>query len=206
MRCREGIRLHVGRRVARLRAAHGESLREAAQRTGVSHTTIARIEKGEVSESFHTTLRKIAEGYGVQMDFLLAGEGPRRSLDAARDRLAPLDRFRLYFAPPQTRSRLILDLLSAGAASGPKVDEQAWAGGARAPTGEVLSQLTGIPAPWFMGGSLDDEGLGLLSPEHISAYIRLARKAAEAGISPQMLTMAIDLLIMKQQQRRVAAG
>lgn len=65
--------MSVGRRVYLLRSAHQESLREAAIRTGVSHTTIARIEKGVITSSFHYTLDKIAAGYGVPVEYLLNG-------------------------------------------------------------------------------------------------------------------------------------
>lgn len=63
----------IADRVAGLRASHGESLREASIRTGVSHTTIARIEKGEVTGSFHSTLKKVSDGYGVDVHWLLTG-------------------------------------------------------------------------------------------------------------------------------------
>lgn len=63
--------MQVGRRVAALRAAHGESLRMAAARTGVSHTTIARIENGKITRSMHSTLCKIAEGYRVPAEYLV---------------------------------------------------------------------------------------------------------------------------------------
>lgn len=79
-----GILMNVARRVARLRITHGESLREAARRTGVSHTTILRIEKGEVTGSFHETLQKIAAGYGTTLEYLLTGQ------DATRSAAAPL--------------------------------------------------------------------------------------------------------------------
>jgi transcriptional regulator with XRE-family HTH domain len=79
--------MSVGQRVAQLRAAHGESLREAAIRTGVSHTTIARIEKGAVTGSFQHTLRQIAQGYGVPFEFLLSDQ------DQVPPRPLPLGRF-----------------------------------------------------------------------------------------------------------------
>jgi transcriptional regulator with XRE-family HTH domain len=101
--------MHVGRRVAKLRAAHGESLREAAARTGVSHTTIARIEKGEVTGSFHSTLRKIADGYDVRMEFLLTGRDPRQDFELAIRRLPPDDRSRLYFVSARARVKMVLD-------------------------------------------------------------------------------------------------
>lgn len=66
----------IGLRVAALRAANHESLREAAGRTGVSHTTIARIEKGQVAGCLDSTLRKIAQGYGVSIESLMGEQLP----------------------------------------------------------------------------------------------------------------------------------
>ena len=50
-------------------------------RTGVSHTTIARIEKGEVTASFHRTIKMIADGYGVSMDYVLSGKLPPQDVE-----------------------------------------------------------------------------------------------------------------------------
>lgn len=50
-------------------------------RTGVSHTTIARIEKGEVTASFHRTIKLIADGYGVSMDYVLSGKLPPQDVE-----------------------------------------------------------------------------------------------------------------------------
>lgn len=82
----------VAERVARLRAAHGESLRDAAARTKVSYSTISRIERGEVTGSFSRTLAKIADGYGVDAHYLLTGE---ESVETLRLH-TPEDRARLY--------------------------------------------------------------------------------------------------------------
>lgn len=124
--------MYIGRRVGMLREAHGESLREAAVRTGVSHTTIARIEKGEVVNSFQNTLFKIARGYGVSMEYLLTGRDPSRDLEAL---------FKL----------------------------QSLGDGERAPVPTAA----------------------------VDAYVRLVRKAVEAGIQPHVLDMALDLLAAK---------
>lgn len=75
--------MHTGHRVARLRASFGESLRDAAVRTGLSHTTIARIESGQVSAALNSTLLKIAQGYGVSVEFLLDGRETEGDFAAA---------------------------------------------------------------------------------------------------------------------------
>lgn len=213
--------MHVGRRVAKLRAAHGESLREAAVRTGVSHTTIARIEKGEVTGSFHSTLRKIADGYGVRMEFLLTGRDPRQDFELTIRRLPSDDRSRLYFVSARARIKMVLDFLATEYPNEFSVDQLARAIGLSEATfqelldtwhvaeiseeqsaelARTLSRITGISGHWFRLGSLGGEQAELVPKETISSYILLMKKAAHAGIQPQILDMAIDLLIMKGRE------
>lgn len=209
--------MYVGRRVAKLRAAHGESLREAAQRTGVSHTTIARIEKGEVTGSFHSTLRKIADGYGVRMEYLLTGRDPRQDFEFSIRKLPSEDRSKLYFASPKARTKMVLDFLSAEYAnefsleliasqsgiSQPEFQEllNSWSEdmpeGAYLHVAEALSRLTGISPHWFHWGTLGSESSDSVPTAVVSSYVQLMKKAAQAGIRPDVLDMAIDLLIMK---------
>jgi transcriptional regulator with XRE-family HTH domain len=212
----------VGRRIAKLRAAHGESLRDAASRTGVSHTTIARIEKGEVTGSFHKTLRKIADGYGVRMEFLLTGRDPRQDFEQAIRRLCPEDRSKLYFVSARTRIKMVLDFLMAEYPDEFSLDHLAQTVGTDVDTfqllmdrwhtepldeeanlrlAEGLSRLTGISPHWFRWGTLGNEQAELIPKETISAYVNLMKKAAQNGIQPQVLDMAIDLLIMRNKDK-----
>lgn len=209
--------VHVGRRIAKLRAAFGESLRDAAVRTGVSHTTIARIEKGEVTGSFHSTLRKIAEGYGVRVEFLLTGRDPRRDFDQFLRHLPAEEQGRLYFMSMEARIRLVLNFLATEypdeLAGSPLTDSWGWAG--TTPKLEDcspaqlqqlaghLSRVTGIAEQWFYSGAGDDPDTPDLPMETLSAYVQVMRKAAQASVHPEMLEMAIDLLIMKHQISRV---
>lgn len=211
--------MHVGKRVGQLRSAHGESLREAAMRTGVSHTTIARIEKGEVTGSFHSTLLKIAEGYGVKMEFLLTGRDPRQDFEFSIRRLSPEERSRLYFASPRTRTRMVLDFLIAeypNEFSLGKIADQAgidrhtfqemlqnWFSSDipeayYTQVAHALSRMTGIHQHWFHRGSLGTEEELQMAPELLESYAGLMRKAHDNGITPEVLDMAIDLLILKQ--------
>jgi transcriptional regulator with XRE-family HTH domain len=217
--------VNVGRRVAKLRAAHGESLREAAIRTGVSHTTIARIEKGEVTGSFHSTLRKIADGYGVRIEFLLTGRDPRQEFEGSIRRLSPEARNRLYFVSPRTRIKMVLDFLTTEYPNEITVDQIGALVGHDGPTfqalidrwhldaipeelslriAEALGRMTGISAHWFKWGSLGSEFGDLISKETVSAYMNIMKKAAQAGIQPQVLDMAIDLLIMRNKEAAIS--
>lgn len=213
--------VQVGRRVAKLRSAHGESLREAAIRTGVSHTTIARIEKGEVTGSFHSTLRKIADGYGVKVEYLLNGRDPRQDFEFSIRRLTTEERSRLYFVSPRTRVKMVLDFLIAEYPSEFPVEQIALAIGfdvrtfqalldqwntadlpeeANIRISEALSRLTGISSHWFRWGALGAEPAEPVAAETVQAYVNLMKKAAQAGIQPRVLDMAIDLLIMKNKE------
>lgn len=217
--------MYVGRRVAKLRAAHGESLREAAVRTGVSHTTIARIEKGEVTGSFHSTLRKIADGYGVRMEFLLTGRDPRQDFEFSIRRLPSEERSKLYFVSPRTRMKMVLDFLTAEYAhefSLEQIGEIIGMDGRNfqhllnqwsieempedvyLKMAEALSRMTGISPHWFHWGSLGTETSESVPAEMVSQYVHLMKKAAQAGIQPDVLDMAIDLLVMRNKEQAQA--
>jgi transcriptional regulator with XRE-family HTH domain len=209
----------VGRRVAMLRTAHEESLREAAIRTGVSHTTIARIEQGAVTGSFHKTLQKIAQGYGVKIELLLTGRDPARDFKAHLQHLRAEDRYALYFISSLERTKMVLDfmLIEYGnefsqeqLAHAIGIDETMLEQIARSHTpvgipdaiverfGEAIARTTGIPLTWFTYGSLGDRQMDPLPDKMVSDYVTLIKKAAKANIQPQMLERAIDLLITKK--------
>lgn len=211
----------VSERISRLRAAHGDSLRDASLRTGVSHTTIARIEKGEVTGSFHSTLRKIAEGYGVRVEYLLTGRDPKQDFAFSIRQLPAAERSKLYFVSPRTRVKMLLDFLVAeyeNEFSLNMIAEQAklsvgefqllleqWnevdmSEDTYLRVAQALSRLTGISQHWFRWGALDEEMPQAVSGDSVNAYVELMKKAAKNGIQPAVLDMAIDLLIMKSHE------
>lgn len=213
--------MHVGRRVSALRIAHGDSLREAAARTGVSHTTIARIENGQATTSFHSTLRKIAEGYGVTIEYLMTGRDPRQDFEMSLQRLRPEERSRLYFTSSLARTRMVLQFLIAEYPHEFPIDQLAAALSVEPGTigrlledgeashlpesvvhkmGDDLARLTGISRHWFHSGYMGNEQPENISPETFASYLELMKKAAQAGVKPDVLEMAIDLLIIKQRE------
>lgn len=213
-------RTHIGKRVAALRTAHGESLRQAATRTGVSHTTIGRIENGQATSSLHSTLRKIAEGYGVTVEYLMTGRDPKRDFESSLRQLPPEKRSRLYFASPLNRVRMVLqfliaeypdefplDRLAASLGVLPADLQQIIEGEEQGSEeqvrriGDDLSRLTGISPHWFRAGYTGSEQGDSIPPDTFAAYIQLMKKAAEAGVRPDVLEMAIDLLILKHTER-----
>lgn len=207
----------IGRRIAAIREARGESLREAALRTGVSHTTIARIEKGEVTGSFHSTLQRIAAGYGVKLEYLLTGRDPRREFEQSILELPPDARDQLYFVTPGVRVGMVLRFLLAGYRS--EIDFAAlactvgWeesslfrltdAATAQAVPLEIIRRLagelttvTGIAAEWFEWGIIGNEPG---TPASIGQYLPIMRRASEESVPPHLLEAAIDLLIARHQ-------
>ncbi len=208
--------MQIGRRVAKLREAHGESLRDAAYRTGVSHTTIARIEKDDVIGSFQSTLRKIADGYGVRVEYLLGSRDPRQEFLGAIGRLNQYERARLCFLSMRSRLRMTVDFLTSEFPDEFSVEQLTQVLGT-SPTAleamleketeepapqdsrmaETLSRLTGIPFPWFTSGAISSEPGEAIASEQASQLARLMKKAALAGLAPTELEMAIDLLITR---------
>lgn len=219
-------RVHIGKRVAALRDAHGDSLRQAAARTGVSHTTIGRLETGQATTSLHSTLRKIADGYGVTIEYLLTGRDPKRDFEASIQQLPPEERSRLFFTSPADRVRMVLRFLLteypsefpletlAESLSVPLATLQglleegdgfALADDEIRRIGDELSRLTFIPRHWFRSGYYGGDQPDRISPESLSAYAQLIKKAAQAGVRPDVLEMAIDLLILKYNELSAAS-
>ncbi|WP_420003678.1 helix-turn-helix domain-containing protein [Arenibacterium sp. LLYu02] len=70
---RQQLRMELGTRMKTLRQDCGFTLEAAAQCTGLALSTIHKIENGRVSPSYENLVR-IARGYGVGMERLVAGE------------------------------------------------------------------------------------------------------------------------------------
>lgn len=155
------------------------------------------------------------------MEFLLTGRDPRQDFEQAVRKLSPEERSKLYFLSARTRITMVLDFLMAEYPSEFSMEQVARAAGMDDPTfqtmleqwqaaslpdeaeqklAEALSRVTGISPHWFKCGAIGTEQIDSIPKERISAYVHLMKKAARAGIAPQMLEMAIDLLIMKEKE------
>lgn len=66
----------LGRRLRILRAERAIGIVEAAERCGISRTTLARLEAGS-RRAYLPTLEKIARGYGVPIESLMEEGHPR---------------------------------------------------------------------------------------------------------------------------------
>jgi phage repressor protein C with HTH and peptisase S24 domain len=67
----------TGIRIRNLREASGESQALLARLAGVTKQAISRIERDEIKEPSASTLEPIARHYGVNLKWLLTGEGPK---------------------------------------------------------------------------------------------------------------------------------
>ena len=63
----------LGERIKRARLAAGLSLREAAEKTGLSHTAISKFEKGQATPT-SKSLIQMARAFGVRTEFFLRPE------------------------------------------------------------------------------------------------------------------------------------
>jgi len=96
-------------RLALLLEVHGDSLRSAAERCGLDHTTLMRVKNGDTENP--ATLAKIAEGHGVPLSWM------RGDLDLATDFVfavlsRPLSERVLFLWEPSRRVSYALTFLS----------------------------------------------------------------------------------------------
>lgn len=69
----------LGRVVQTARKKAGLTQQALCQKTGISYSTLAKIERGAIAAPSVFTIRQIAETLGVSLDDLLGGVEPRRS-------------------------------------------------------------------------------------------------------------------------------
>ncbi|GGT31938.1 helix-turn-helix domain-containing protein [Streptomyces chromofuscus] len=117
----EGVDARLGARLAELRAEHGWSLGELAERSGVSRSTLSRAERAEISPTA-STLNRLCAVFGRTMSQLLSeveGESPLLVRPAEQpvwqDRASGL--VRRSVSPPHTglRGELVEARLAVGA-------------------------------------------------------------------------------------------
>jgi transcriptional regulator with XRE-family HTH domain len=66
---------HIGARVFELREQRGWSQAKLAEEAGVSQTTVVHLETEQIAKPRMATLRRIARGFGMSVEELLAPEG-----------------------------------------------------------------------------------------------------------------------------------
>ena len=94
--------LDLGVRLRELRTERGWSLDEAAERIGLSRSSLYKIEKGKMSPTFEA-LRKLSEGFGLDLQHLLgAPSGPHATARRAITRKGSKPRYtsdHYYYRP-----------------------------------------------------------------------------------------------------------
>ncbi|MDX8150298.1 XRE family transcriptional regulator [Patulibacter brassicae] len=130
-------RIEIGPRVRALRDEMGLSLREVAERCGVSATTLSQVERGETSPTLQVAAR-IAAGLDLRLSQLLRlDEGGSVTVVRTGDRRRGGDperghRFEVLTPPlPGQRSELTRHELDAGARTGTADDPPMHAPGSR---------------------------------------------------------------------------
>jgi transcriptional regulator with XRE-family HTH domain len=106
-------------RLAALRVEHGWSLDDLAQRSGVSRSTLSRLERAEISPTA-AMLGKLCQTYGKTMSRLLAEveSDPPQLIRAARQQVWREESFtRRSVSPPHPglRGEVVEGILEAGA-------------------------------------------------------------------------------------------
>jgi transcriptional regulator with XRE-family HTH domain len=79
---REKFLQHFGRRVRAARILTGLTLKECAQRSGMSYTNLSMIERGRRS-MYVESLPDLARALGVSVQYLLLGDEPDEADDEA---------------------------------------------------------------------------------------------------------------------------
>src|SRR2546428_945141 len=91
----------VGRRIRALREAHGLSLRDLAERSGVSAPMLSQVERGDTSPTL-SVAQKIAAGLDLSLSVLLRLDEPQHVVVVRRAdrRIERRDGHRVEELPP----------------------------------------------------------------------------------------------------------
>lgn len=169
--------MSIGQRLRELRESYGESIREAARRTGVAHVTWSRLERDKVPHAYRATLEKVAQGYGVSLSYLTGGRDHEAGLGSHVRCGGSRQRLMLVLSPAQriyttlrflaTRHRDSYSLEQIAKAAGIDVTLlRAYVCGSR-PTAlpqvllrrlaDGLGKITNLAPEWFWWGGLGTE-------------------------------------------------
>jgi transcriptional regulator with XRE-family HTH domain len=192
----------VGPRLRALRRERGRTLAELSKTTGVSESTLSRLESGQRKATLELLL-PLARTYGVPLDDLV---GAPRTGDP-RIHLKPLHRFGMVFVPLSRRpgGTQAFKLIIPARPEPPEPDPQTHQGvewlyvldgrlrlvvGERdltLPPGEAAEFDTSVPH-WL--GSADGgavELLVLFGPHGVRAHVEGERLSARGGTGPEIM-------------------
>lgn len=119
---KEAAESQLGARVRRLRETRGLSLREIAQRAGVSESFVSQVERGAANPSV-ASLKRMADALDVSIGALFEGPAPVGRVVRAGERptlVHPKRKWRDFLLTPREARRLqvILSYIEPGEGSG----------------------------------------------------------------------------------------
>lgn len=130
----------VGLRIQRLRLAHGHTLKDAEELTGVTRATLCRLENGARPPRFDGLVLQIARGYGIDPQQLL--RDPVGDFAWAVLQMDPMHRLHLLRAGMARRTYVALRFLLNHCAGDVPLDELA------AEAGLSRKRLSSLVASW----------------------------------------------------------
>lgn len=170
--------MFIGEQMRAIRVRHGDSLRQAAGRTGINYSTLQRLEQGEEPRDLPVYLQKFAAGYGIEVSLLTEAETIKGRFEGQIRKLNPTKRLELALLPRHGRLKVILDFIRSQFPS--DVEPRRLALASRLSEDELasamrnwhhrppdlatvnalingVSHLTGIGRPWCLTGWFQDE-------------------------------------------------
>lgn len=135
--------MSVGALVRKIREDHGDSLLDAQKRTGVSKSTLQRIESGYNVLRLVEYLQKIASGYGIPQEMLLEAQTPKGMFEGFIRSLSPSERFSYLRATSVERAKIMFDFVQVHFPG--RTDQKRLASEAGLPVREVADAMSMWP-------------------------------------------------------------
>lgn len=101
----------TAQRVKLLLERHGDSIRDAARKSGLSKSTVSRILDGSAG-NLDKWVRQMAEAYGVDPTSLTGGLDAKADFEWSIRRASPRERFEFLLMTLPERVRITLDFLA----------------------------------------------------------------------------------------------
>jgi transcriptional regulator with XRE-family HTH domain len=213
----------MGNRISHLRTVRRLSVRELAALSGLPYADLIALEQGRRREPSPELVRRLADLFHTTGDYLMHGTEPsaahlRAGFLRAYESLEAAERQRLKFAPIQERVAVALrfleqsypDLLHRSAVAArlgytPQALDDVLGGTAPLESHllQLLAKLLGLTRHFFVRGDLFggvvDKEAGV-DPNRLNEYYQVVQEAIAAGVSPDTLRKAIQILSIREQE------
>jgi len=100
----------INERIRQIRTAGDFTMRQFAERIGISDSAVSQIEKGRTGIS-EQTIRSICREFGISEEWLRTGEGEMKAPLSREQEMAALVRSLMEDSPESFRSALVTTLL-----------------------------------------------------------------------------------------------